>query len=205
MTLHDVAFRKNPTKRKGAIKIRDLRLNKVTRGYMRIFEYISTLLRSAFEREFRVRLLDTVHNKALSAPRTSPPLYPILRLRCHLQASRLRHDEVESTCLSERNRLSINSDGAHRTPDGTTCALARPCKCKSIRWFDDLGTRSNGRTEVEWKFLDTRRKFRRDKTGSARESQCIHIAAPAANAELVCPSGNKISRKPEGKSESRYR
>jgi len=116
---------------------------------MRIFEYISTLLRSAFEREFRVRLLDTVHNKALSTARTSPPLYPILRLRCHLQASRLRHDEVESTCLSERNRLSINSDEAHRTPDGTTCALARLCKCKSIRWFDDPGTRSNGRTEVE--------------------------------------------------------
>jgi len=59
---------------------------------------------------------------------------------------------------------------------------SRACRCKSIRWFDDLGTRSNSGTESSPKVLWHRQNFRHDK--ASRVSGCIHVAAPTA----VAPS-----------------
>lgn len=144
-----------------------------------LLRYTATLLRFAFE--FCTRLLDTVHNKALSIPRASLPS-AILCLRCHLQASRLRwHDDAESACLSSRNYLGIPGEIPYPGKNySRSRSLARACRCKSIRWFDDLGTRSNNGMESSPKVLWHRQNFRRDKAVPPRVSRCIHVAAPTA-------------------------
>jgi len=101
-------------------------------------------------------------------------------------ASRLWHDDAESACLSSRN-LGINSAEVPHLGQNYSrflVACARVCRCKSIRWFDDLGTRSNSGTESSPKVLWHRQNFRHDKAMPSRVSGCIHVAAPTA----VAPS-----------------
>lgn len=82
-----------------------------------------------------------------------------------------------------------------RTPDGTpVLSFARACRCKSIRWFDDLGTRSN--RKVRRKFSDIGETFAATKPcPSASLGMHSCCSADSSSAELVCRSGNKISRR----------
>lgn len=90
------------------------------------------------------------------------------------------------------------------------CARARECKCKSIRWFDDPGTRSNGAHKVRRKFSDIDKTFAVTKPTVLRVSRCIRwqsgtdsASAPSLFAEVVIKYRNALARGKIG--ESRYR
>lgn len=68
------------------------------------------------------------------------------------------YDVVESTCLSWR-RNHLNSNPGQTITCALSRACARACICKSIRWFDDSGTRSNGARKVRRKFSDIGKTF----------------------------------------------
>jgi len=142
-----------------------------------ITRYTAMFLKSAFK--FHTRLLDMVHNKVFNTRFVAivyVTIYSIAfmtwrRGKCLPIVEKPRHQ----LCWGAAPRAELLP---------LSRSLARACRCKSIRWFDDLGTRSNSGTESSLKVLWHRQNFRHDKAMPSRVSGCIHVAAPTA----VAPS-----------------
>lgn len=81
--------------------------------------------------------------------------------------------------LSWWNHLGINPAEMPHSGRNYSRSPIRARRCKSIRWFDDLRTRSNSGTESSPKVLWHRQNFRCDKAVHPRASLGVHSCSSA--------------------------